>query len=95
MDVVWRASLVASAALLAACAAHATATAPASPPAGQAGGSVPATRLVMETRAPFRDLDCADLPDQPAAQDVLRRDTSDPHHLDADRDGVACEDLRR
>ncbi|MDP8924716.1 MAG: excalibur calcium-binding domain-containing protein [Chloroflexota bacterium] len=34
---------------------------------------------------------CSDFPSQAAAQAVLRADPSDPHHLDADRDGIACE----
>ena len=44
--------------------------------------------------APFRDLDCADFPSQAAAQAELRRDPSDPHGLDTDRDGIACESNR-
>lgn len=41
-----------------------------------------------------RDLDCRDFPNQAAAQAELRRDPSDPHQLDADRDGIACESSR-
>jgi hypothetical protein len=43
---------------------------------------------------PFRDLNCPDFPSQAAAQAELRRDPSDPHGLDTDRDGVACESNR-
>jgi micrococcal nuclease len=40
---------------------------------------------------PFRDLNCSDFPSQAAAQATLRGDPTDPHRLDPDRDGVACE----
>jgi hypothetical protein len=39
------------------------------------------------------DLDCADFAAQAAAQRELERDPTDPHNLDADDDGVACEEL--
>jgi hypothetical protein len=38
------------------------------------------------------DLDCADFARQEEAQAALRRDPSDPNRLDADNDGIACED---
>jgi len=41
----------------------------------------------------FRDLDCGDFATQPEAQAVLDQDRSDPHHLDPDNDGRACERL--
>ena len=37
------------------------------------------------------DLDCADFATQAQAQAVLDADRSDPHRLDADHDGYACE----
>jgi hypothetical protein len=37
------------------------------------------------------DQNCADFPSQAAAQAHLRQDPSDPDGLDADNDGVACE----
>ncbi|MGB7685159.1 MAG: excalibur calcium-binding domain-containing protein [Solirubrobacterales bacterium] len=37
------------------------------------------------------DFDCADFPNQAAAQEYLL--PGDPHRLDADSDGIACEDL--
>ncbi|MQA16079.1 MAG: hypothetical protein GEV09_18585 [Pseudonocardiaceae bacterium] len=42
---------------------------------------------------PDADLDCADFPlaDGTTAQNVLDADGSDPHRLDADNDGKACE----
>jgi hypothetical protein len=40
-----------------------------------------------------RDLDCADFATQEEAQAVLERDPSDPNRLDADNDGIACEEL--
>jgi micrococcal nuclease len=39
------------------------------------------------------DLDCADFATQREAQVVLERDPSDPNGLDADNDGIACEEL--
>ncbi|GAA2811447.1 hypothetical protein GCM10010441_40150 [Kitasatospora paracochleata] len=39
------------------------------------------------------DLDCANFATQEEAQAVLNADPSDPNHLDADHDGIACEDL--
>jgi hypothetical protein len=38
-----------------------------------------------------RDLDCADFATQADAQAEFERDKSDPHGLDPDGDGVACE----
>jgi len=39
------------------------------------------------------DLDCADFATQQEAQAELERDLSDPNGLDADKDGIACEEL--
>jgi Excalibur calcium-binding domain len=39
------------------------------------------------------DLDCADFDSQQEAQDELEDDPSDPNNLDADNDGIACEDF--
>ena len=39
------------------------------------------------------DLDCADFATQEEAQAVYNQDTSDPHGLDRDNDGIACEAL--
>jgi micrococcal nuclease len=39
------------------------------------------------------NLDCAGFETQEEAQKVLQQDPSDPHYLDGDSDGVACEDL--
>ncbi|MDE3103405.1 MAG: excalibur calcium-binding domain-containing protein [Chloroflexota bacterium] len=93
MEVVRRALLMASAALLASCGVPVAASGPGSAPAGRASGDVPTTRLVVEAPTPFHDLDCADFENGAAAQDVLRGDRRDPHRLDADRDGLACEKL--
>ena len=65
------------------------------------GGTVAATvtSALVLALAPVgiaqEDVDCADFAFQSLAQDVLRRDPSDPHNLDADNDGVACEELPR
>ena len=39
------------------------------------------------------DLDCGDFANQEEAQAVLERDPGDPNGLDADNDGIACEEL--
>ncbi len=39
------------------------------------------------------DLDCADFASQTEAQAVLDADSTDPNGLDADGDGIACEEL--
>ncbi|MFI7401092.1 excalibur calcium-binding domain-containing protein [Streptomyces sp. NPDC049541] len=39
------------------------------------------------------DVDCHDFAFQEQAQAVLRANPSDPFRLDADHDGIACEDL--
>lgn len=38
-----------------------------------------------------KDLDCRDFPNRAAAQVELDKDKSDPHNLDVDNDGQACE----
>jgi micrococcal nuclease len=40
------------------------------------------------------NLDCASFATHEEAQRVLEQDPSDPHYLDGDGDGVACEELR-
>ncbi|MFC3449386.1 excalibur calcium-binding domain-containing protein [Amycolatopsis speibonae] len=48
--------------------------------------------ITTETRsAPFADKDCADFPSQAAAQAELKKNPRDPHKLDGDHDGYACE----
>jgi hypothetical protein len=42
----------------------------------------------------FQDRDCTDFASQEDAQKVYDDDPSDPHRLDPDRDGVACETSR-
>lgn len=39
------------------------------------------------------DLDCADFDNQAEAQATYEQDRSDPHDLDRDDDGEACEDF--
>jgi hypothetical protein len=39
------------------------------------------------------DLDCSDFDTQEEAQAELDKDSSDPNNLDADNDGIACENL--
>ncbi|WP_246076473.1 excalibur calcium-binding domain-containing protein [Amycolatopsis cihanbeyliensis] len=43
------------------------------------------------TRQAPEDKNCPDFPNQAAAQAVLNADPSDPHRLDGDDDGYACE----
>jgi hypothetical protein len=42
----------------------------------------------------FVDRDCADFPTQAKAQHFFKKHhpNRDPHRLDADHDGIACED---
>lgn len=42
--------------------------------------------------APAKDRDCADFATQADAQAALDADPSDPENLDADDDGIACEE---
>ena len=46
---------------------------------------------VSTDRGNRRDLDCADFAWQADAQAELESDPGDPHGLDGDDDGVACE----
>lgn len=52
--------------------------------------------IVTETKPPstgakFEDKDCGDFPTQAAAQAELKKNPRDPHKLDGDHDGYACE----
>jgi hypothetical protein len=54
---------------------------------------LPGLPLGTET---FRDRDCSDFKTQKKAQRFFKRNggpKDDPHRLDADHDGKACEDL--
>ena len=84
--------VIACAAAIAACAAPPTAEPAATPQRAPARAAAPTTRLVLPR--PTGDLDCSSFADQAAAQAALDADPSDPHGLDADRDGIACEKLR-
>jgi hypothetical protein len=47
--------------------------------------------------ASYRDKDCSDFGSWRAAQKFYKKHGGpryDPHRLDADHDGIACEDLR-
>jgi LPXTG-motif cell wall-anchored protein len=59
--------------------------------AAVAVGLVAAAGLAGPAQA--QDLDCADFATQEEAQAELERDRTDPHGLDRDGDGVACEAL--
>ncbi|TLW93906.1 excalibur calcium-binding domain-containing protein [Saccharomonospora piscinae] len=52
-----------------------------------------ATMLPAAGLANAQDLDCANFSTQAEAQAEFDRDPSDPHRLDADDDGIACEVL--
>lgn len=55
--------------------------------------TTPATSTsAAPTSTPAEDSNCADFPNQAAAQIALDLDPSDPNQLDADDDGQACED---
>lgn len=49
--------------------------------------------LAAPAMAQSVDLNCDDFGTQEEAQTVYDSDTSDPHRLDADDDGIACETL--
>ncbi|MFJ8914505.1 excalibur calcium-binding domain-containing protein [Amycolatopsis sp. NPDC102389] len=54
----------------------------------------PASVAFALAEAPaIADLDCGDFKYQEDAQAVLDKDRSDPHRLDEDHDGIACETL--
>jgi micrococcal nuclease len=61
---------------------------PESRPEGQSDGSVSGANP-QDT-----NLDCAGFETHEEAQRVLEQDPSDPHYLDGDGDGVACEELK-
>jgi hypothetical protein len=88
-----RAALIASAAAIVACVAPPAGEPARETPSERPHAAVPTTRLVLPGSRARADLDCADLADQAAAQAALRADPSDPHGLDADGDGIACEHL--
>ena len=50
------------------------------------------TTSAAPATTPVDDQDCIDFPAQAAAQAALVADPTDPDRLDADRDGVACEE---
>lgn len=53
-----------------------------------------ALALTAQPAAAFRDRDCADFSTQAKAQHFFKKHNprQDPHRLDADHDGIACED---
>jgi micrococcal nuclease len=64
---------------------------------GGCSGSEPASPAASQSASPGSEvdsnLDCASFETHEEAQRVLEQDPSDPHYLDGDGDGVACEDL--
>ncbi len=50
---------------------------------------------MAQSAAAFRDRDCSDFRTQAQAQRFFERHnpSRDPHRLDADHDGIACESL--
>lgn len=91
---VLRCLAIAAVALLSACAPPASGTTVPPSPRMHDRAAAPTTRLVLPVERPTRDLDCADFARRADAQGVLLADPRDPHGLDADRDGAACEHLR-
>jgi hypothetical protein len=58
--------------------------------------AVCAVALVASSATAFVDKDCSDFPTQHKAQKYFKKHGGpkrDPSHLDADHDGIACEDL--
>jgi hypothetical protein len=66
-------------------------TDPSAPPSSASGSSYDSREPSRDPDS-GRDLDCDDFYSQGEAQEVLEDDPSDPHGLDADEDGEACED---
>jgi hypothetical protein len=54
-----------------------------------------AAAALAQPAAAFRDLDCADFNSHAQAQRFFEKHNPrrDPHNLDGDNDGIACEDL--
>lgn len=64
------------------------------PSSGTGTGTVePPTQYQPPETLTTSDLDCADFSSQDEAQTTLDADTTDPNGLDADDDGIACEEL--
>ncbi len=66
-------------------------------PSGGTGGGMTQqpttpTQYVQPTTPTQGDLDCADFASQAEAQATFNADPSDPNGLDADNDGIACEE---
>lgn len=59
-------------------------------------GALLATSLTASSANAFVDKDCSDFQTQHKAQKYFKKHGGpkrDPSHLDADHDGIACEDL--
>ncbi|MBK1784407.1 excalibur calcium-binding domain-containing protein [Prauserella cavernicola] len=61
------------------------------PPAEQPPATQPPAEQPPATQAPVADKNCDDFASQSDAQAALEQDPSDPHNLDGDNDGEACE----
>jgi micrococcal nuclease len=65
---------------------------------GGCSGSEPESPAASQSASPGSggdsNLDCASFETHEEAQRVYEQDLSDPHYLDGDGDGVACEELR-
>lgn len=66
---------------------------PSDPPVSSTVTQPPGSGTSTATAPPAEELDCTDFANHADAQAALDGDTSDPHWLDGDKDGVACEDL--
>ena len=62
-------------------------------PSSGTGTVEPPTQYQPPQTPTASDLDCADFASQAEAQATLDADTTDPNGLDADGDGIACEEL--
>jgi micrococcal nuclease len=60
---------------------------------GSESESSPASQPPSAGNSADSNLDCAGFETHEEAQRVLEQDPSDPHYLDGDGDGVACEEL--
>lgn len=68
-------------------------TLPAAPPQVMTG-AVPTSAATPSASSSGAGANCVNYPSQAAAQAALRSNPADPNGLDADRDGIACENNR-
>lgn len=68
-------------------------TSPAASPSSSNSSTEASSPSKAQSNASDRDYDCSDFSTQQEAQAVLDTDPTDPHKLDGNKDGAACESL--